>query len=95
MITEQDRAETVEQVKADLEKLEMELALLDCLDRHRVVQSDNLGYYRSQVHCSCAAEWWAGEHEGDPSYEDMWAIHRAFVISQFLAARSTSTGSES
>lgn len=91
MITEEIRVETVEKVKRALVTFERELALVDCLDGHRVVQNDNLGYYRSQVHCSCAAEWWAGEHSGDPSYEEMWAIHRAEVIAAFLADRPAST----
>jgi hypothetical protein len=90
MITEEVRAETVARLTQAQEKFAPQLALIDCLERHRIMESDNLGYYRSRLHCSCAAEWWAGSHQGDPSYEDMWAIHLAEVAAGFMADRASS-----
>jgi hypothetical protein len=89
-ITNEVRAETVEKLERARTVFAAELDLLACLDGHWVTEVGNLGYYRSDVHCSCAAEWWAGDHEGDPSYADMWDLHRAEVIAGFLADRQSS-----
>jgi hypothetical protein len=94
MITEADRAATVQRLADYQAKLPTELALVALLDLHEIVQVDNLGYYRSQVHCRCAAEWWAGAHVGDPDYSDMWAIHRAEVIAAFYASRTSADAAE-
>ena len=74
------------------ETFALQLDLIACLDSHWIVQVGNLGYYRSDVHCSCAAEWWAGDHEGDPGYEAMWNIHRAEVVAAFMADRDAKGG---
>ncbi|MCU1441112.1 MAG: hypothetical protein JWP85_2109 [Rhodoglobus sp.] len=92
MITEDVRAETMAKLEQAKVNFASELALIAVLDSHRIIQNDNLGYYRSGLHCSCAAEWWAGEHEGDPGFGEMWAMHRAEVISGFLADRQPSGG---
>jgi hypothetical protein len=83
-ITGFDHLAAIAAFKSAESRLTKELGIVDFLDTHRVVSIDNLGYYRSQVHCSCAAEWWSGEHAGDPSFSDMWAIHRAEVLALFI-----------
>lgn len=91
MITEEVRSDTMAKLAKAQVTFAAERALIACLDGHQIMESDNIGYYRSRLHCSCAAEWWAGSHEGDPSYDDMWDIHRAEVIAAFMADHPAST----
>lgn len=52
----------------------------DGVDRtvvHITLDTRNLGYYRTQVDCSCGTPWWFGGHDGDPSHDDAKASHLA------------------
>ena len=82
MISEQDRLDAVENIQYAIRDYAAELTLIDALDEHWLVPglSQNLGYYRTFIECSCGAGWWFGGHVGDPSAEDRWAIHRAEAI---------------
>lgn len=42
---------------------------------HITVGTRNLGYYRTQVDCSCGTPWWFGDHDGDPSHDAARAEH--------------------
>lgn len=55
------------------------LALLAAVDQHRPLweQSRNLGYYRTEVDCTCGATLWYGGHDEDPDWLDVWDAHRA------------------
>ncbi|BDZ52409.1 hypothetical protein GCM10025867_46500 (plasmid) [Frondihabitans sucicola] len=44
---------------------------------HVAVNTLNLGYYRTQVECSCGTSWWYGIHEGDPEYDRAKRAHEA------------------
>lgn len=54
------------------------LALLAVLDQHRPLwdKSRNLGYYRTEVDCTCGATLWYGGHDEDPDWVDVWDEHR-------------------
>lgn len=52
------------------------------------MRTRNLGYYRTEVTCSCGDTLWWGEHEGDPSYREVMGDH-------LLAAAITHTSEES
>ena len=93
-ITNEVRVTTMAKLEQAQEVFADQLYVLKVLDGHRIVDTGNLGYYRSDVHCSCAAEWWAGDHEGDPSYEVMWNIHRAEVIAGALAEHDAEVRAE-
>jgi len=86
-ITEQDRADAVENIACAIRDLDGELAVIDVLGQHEL-QFDgarNLGYYRTFIECSCGVGWWYGVHDGDPAAIDRWAIHRAQAIREALS----------
>ena len=87
-ITEQDRADAVENIRDLLPKYAAELAIIDALDQHRPLwdESLNLGYYRTFVECSCGTGIWYGDHQGDPAWNDRWALHRATVVREAMEA---------
>jgi hypothetical protein len=96
-LTEQDRLDAVENIKHSAAELRRELTIVAALDAHwlRGDESRNLGYYRTFIECSCGAGWWFGAHEGDPSAEDRWALHRAAIVRDTLASMSTSADQRS
>ena len=89
MITEQDRLDAMENIRHARDEHPIELAIIAALDMHWLVHglSINLGYYRTFIECSCGAGWWFGDHRGDPTGEDRWAIHRAQVIHAAMHSR--------
>ena len=86
--SEQDRLSANENIAFAVIEYDRELSVIEVLDMHRLRfdESSNLGYYRTFIECSCGAGWWFGEHEGDPSAHDRWAIHRAEVLRSAFAA---------
>lgn len=46
----------------------------------RLNESRNLGYYRTEVACSCGGTFWFGAHAGDPSATDAWGGHLADAL---------------
>lgn len=81
-LTEQDRLDAIDNIAHAVSEYRDELALVAALDAHWLLidQSRNLGYYRTFIECSCGDGWWFGDHVGDPTADDRWAIHRAEVL---------------
>lgn len=46
----------------------------------------NLGYYRSKYECQCGADFWAGDHEEDPSFRASFSAHQAAMLAPLFAA---------
>ena len=40
-----------------------------------IMQSRNLGYYRTEVTCECGDVLWWGQHDGDPTWREVWVGH--------------------
>lgn len=55
------------------------LALMAVMDQHRPKweESLNLGYYRTEVECTCGVKLRYGDHDEDPHWENVWDAHRA------------------
>jgi hypothetical protein len=90
-ITEQDRADAMESIRDLIPKYTAELAVIDALEQHWPMWdgSLNLGYYRTFVECSCGTGIWYGEHRGDPTWADRWALHRAMVVREAISTSTT------
>ena len=91
-ITEQDRADAMENIRDLIPRYATELAIIDALDQHRPMwdESLNLGYYRTFVECSCGTGIWYGYHQGDPAWTDRWALHRATVVREAIPTSASS-----
>lgn len=57
---------------------------------HIALVSRNLGYYRTQIDCSCGTSWWYGTHDEDPSRDEAEAAHLAGTTNLTEQARITS-----
>ncbi|MFE6966923.1 hypothetical protein ACFVAJ_17565 [Agromyces sp. NPDC057679] len=59
----------------------------DAFADHRIVgESRNLGQYRTEVDCACGAKLWWGEHEGDPTFHNVWHGHVAVAVLDTIGA---------
>jgi len=61
--------------------------IAEVVEGHWRVSSKNLGYYRTEITCSCGETYWGGDHEGDPSLWSAQSLHVAHAVLPLVEAQ--------